>query len=251
LDKMRLQDGRNFQEDFADALLVTSLPVVILSTAALQRMLQLKADSAIDNLLLEWTLIVELLHSKTIRFCLPVIIGSYNPSAPKCAEVFSNFFSDVINAPDGTVKYAGPDSLPDVSVASVINRVRSLLREHNLPESPHLSSCTVRSVVRHLVLHKAIFVSDIFGAERYAAVPSSHVKEEVARSVINHCVAHIRTILDSMQVSNGHSATPAAQAAPAARAPSFFARHPTLPYVAAAAGLGVVASLLIMRVRKK
>ena len=43
LDKRRLQDGRNFQEDFADALLVTALPVVILSTAALQRMVTLTA----------------------------------------------------------------------------------------------------------------------------------------------------------------------------------------------------------------
>jgi hypothetical protein len=74
LDRRRLQDGRNFQDDYADALVNTSLPVVILSTAALQRMVKLKADSAIDNLLLEWTIIVELLHSKTIEKCLPIII---------------------------------------------------------------------------------------------------------------------------------------------------------------------------------
>jgi hypothetical protein len=91
LDKRRLQDGRNFQDDFADALFVTSLPVIILSTAALQRMMLLKADSPIDNLLLEWTLIVELLHTKSINFCLPIIIGSYSPSAKSCAGVFSNF----------------------------------------------------------------------------------------------------------------------------------------------------------------
>ena len=72
---------RNFQDDCADALLKTSMPVVILSTAALQRMVKLNADSAIDNLLLEWTFIVELLDSKTIKHCLPIIIGTYNLSA--------------------------------------------------------------------------------------------------------------------------------------------------------------------------
>ncbi len=252
LDKRRLQDGRNFQEDFADALLVTSLPVVILSTAALQRMMSLKVDSPIDNLLLEWTLIVELLQSKTIRFCLPVIIGSYNPSAPKCAEVFANFFTDVIKAADGTVKYSGPDSLPNISVASVLDRVGSMLREHNLPASPHLSKHTVRSVVKHLVLHKAVFVSDIFGAPRYDSVPLSHVREEATRSVVEHCVGSIRTILDSVEASSLHGSTPTAQqAAAAADLPSLASKRPMPLYLVAALGVAVAASLLILRARRK
>jgi hypothetical protein len=94
LDKRRLQDGRNFQDDFADALLNTAVPVVILSIAALQRMVKLTADSAIGNLLLDWTRIVELLLSKSIKHCLPIIIGTYNPSAPSCAAVIADFFKD-------------------------------------------------------------------------------------------------------------------------------------------------------------
>ena len=74
LDKRWLQDGRNIQDDFADALVKTSVPVVVLSTASLQHMVYLTADSVIDNLLLEWTLIVELLDSRTITHCLPVVL---------------------------------------------------------------------------------------------------------------------------------------------------------------------------------
>ena len=194
------------------------------------------------------------LQSKTIRFCLPVIIGSYNPSAPKCAQVFSNFFTDVIKAADGTVKYSGPDSLPNISVASVLDRVGSLLREHNLPASPHLSKHTVRSVVKHLVLHKAVFVSDIFGAPKYDSVPLSHVREEATRSVVEHCVGSIRTILDSVEASSLHASTPAVQQAAVAGAadlPSLASKRPMPLYLVAALGVAVVASLLVWRARRK
>jgi NLR family CARD domain-containing protein 3 len=199
LDKRRLQDGRNFQDDFADALLKTSLPVVILSTAALQRMVKLQADSAIDNLLLEWTLIVELLHSKTIEHCLPIIIGTYNPSAPSCAAVISDFFKDVVTAADGSVFYSGIDSLPDVNVTSIVSKVRLMLQQHQLPESPGLSSHTVRSVVKQLSLHQAVFASNLLQHPKFLDVPASHAKEEVTRTVVEHCSGKVRSMLESIE----------------------------------------------------
>lgn len=252
LDKRRLQDGRNFQEDFADALLVTSLPVVILSTAALQRMASLKEDSAIDNLLLEWTLIVELLHSKTIAFCLPIIIGLYSPSAAKCADVFSNFFQDVIKAADGSVLYSGIDSLPDISVASITGKVRCMLQQHGLPESPQLARHTVRSVVKHLSMHKAVFASDILRLPAYQTVPQSHVRQQSTRIIIEHCVASVRSVLDSIHASNAaagaaHAApNPKASAAPTAAA-SLFSRK---SLIVAAAAAAVAATLLLVRARR-
>jgi hypothetical protein len=199
LDKRRLQDGRNFQDDFADALLKTSMPVVILSTAALQRMVKLNADSGIDNLLLEWTLIVELLDSRTIEHCLPIIIGTYNPSAPSCAAVIADFFRDVVKAADGSVFYSGIDSLPDVSVTSIISKVRLMLQQHHLPESPGLSSHTVRSVVKHLCLHQAVFASKLFEDPKFQAVPASHAKEEVTRTVVEQCSSKIRSMLEIIE----------------------------------------------------
>jgi hypothetical protein len=211
LDKRRLQDGRNFQDDFAEALLNTSVPVVILSVAALQRMVKLNADSPIDNLLLEWTLIVELLHSKTIPHCLPIIIGTYNPSAPSCAAVISDFFRDVVKAADGSVIYSGIDSLPDVSVTSIILKVRRMLQQHNLTESPALCSHTVRSVVKHVSLHQAVFASNLFQDPRFQDVPASHAKEEVTRTVVEHCGGKIRSMLDSIEAQEALAAAAAAQ----------------------------------------
>jgi hypothetical protein len=219
LDKRRLQDGRNFQDDFADALLKTSVPVVLLSTASLLRMVDLKADSAVDNLLLEWTLIVELLDSNTITYCLPVIIGTYNPSAPNCSSVITDFFKDVVKATDGSVIYSGINSLPDVSVASVIHRVRVLLRQHQLPESPRLDRHTVRSVVQHLSHHQAVFASKLFAEPRFVTVPASHAKEEVTRTVVEDCRRKIISMLESIEAAKMRQFQAAAAAALPAAAP--------------------------------
>jgi GTPase SAR1 family protein len=205
LDKRRLQDGRNFQDDFADALLNTALPVVIMSTAALQRMVNINADSAIDNLLLEWTLIAELLQSKTIFNCLPIIIGTFNPSACSCAAVFSDFFNDSVAAADGSILYSGIDSLPDISVASIIHKVRDLLRQRNLSESPALNSHTVRSVVKYLSLHQAVLVSKLLQEPALQQVHASHFKDEVTRTVVEHCGGKIRSMLEFLEVQKSQS----------------------------------------------
>ena len=54
LDRNRLEDGRIFSSDFANALIKSHVVVPILSSAALDRMFDLKSDSNIDNVLLEW-----------------------------------------------------------------------------------------------------------------------------------------------------------------------------------------------------
>ena len=189
------------------------MPVVILSTAALQRMVKLTADSAIDNLLLEWTLIVELLDSKTIEHCLPIIIGTYNPSAPNCSAVIADFFKDEVKAADGSVFYSGIDSLPNVSVTSIVSKVRLMLQQHQLPESPGLSSHTVRSVVKHLSLHQAVFASKLFQDAKFQDVPASHAKEEVTRTVVEHCSGKVRSMLESIESVKLQAAAAAAQRA--------------------------------------
>lgn len=187
LDKQRLQDGRNFQQDFADALLKTSVPVIILSTASLQRMQTLTADSAIDNLLLEWTLIVELLDrdAHILAECLPIFVGTFDRTASTCSAMITSLFRDNVIS-----------SLPDVAVASIIDKVRCILQQHGISESPHLSHRTVRSVVRKLELQMAVQSWKLLEEPRLALVQASHVKEEVTRTVVTHCAKKIRHILE-------------------------------------------------------
>ncbi len=146
-----------------------------------------------------------------------------------------------------------------MGVASIISQVRAMLQEHNLPESPHLDSLTVRSVVKRLSLHKAVFVSELLRATKYLNVPPSHVREETSRIVIDHCVGSIRTILDSIQASSSaHVAAPLAAAlsskpAHAPQSPSGSAGRSAalLAAAAAAAAAAVVALFLLLRTRRQ
>jgi GTPase SAR1 family protein len=197
LDKRRLEDGRNFQEDFAEALLKSQFPVVIMSSEALKRMAKLESGSGIDNLLLEWTLILELLELKKMDMCLPIFIGTYNQSAPTCADAISSIFDEVTLA-DGS-KIRPIDSLPDVPVTSITEKVRSILGQHGLSESPLLSCRSVREVVTRLSLQQGVKTWDLVKDPKLSASPASSLKDEVTRAVIGHCALKIRIILDSIE----------------------------------------------------
>ena len=198
LDKRRLEDGRNFQEDFAEALLKSQFPVVIMSSEALKRMAKLEAGSDIDNLLLEWSLILELLELKKISMCLPILIGTYNQSAPTCADAISDFFADKVTLADRS-EIRQIDSLPGVPVASITEKVRSILGQHGLSESPQLSGRSVRDVVKRLSLQQGVKTWELVKEPKLSACPASSVKDEVTRAVIGHCAPKIRSILDSIE----------------------------------------------------
>ena len=58
----------------------------------------MQEDSAIDNVLLEWTLILELLESKTMNFVLPILIGKVSADTKYGNGSFSTnlFHEDII-----------------------------------------------------------------------------------------------------------------------------------------------------------
>jgi hypothetical protein len=98
-------------------------------------MLNLKADSKIDNLLLEWTLIIELLDSGHLHFCLPIMIGTVKQDADD-GNFISNLFAE------GDI-----DKLPEVVCTKVADRVKELLLSNDKTPSQSLYTYTVRGVV--------------------------------------------------------------------------------------------------------
>jgi hypothetical protein len=208
LDKRRLQDGRNFQDDFANALLNSQLPVVVMSTEALKRMATLEAGSGIDNLFLEWTLITELLELRKINECLPILIGTFNESASTCADSISNFFSKTrMVTKFGFLGFKGfscevsqqtVEEMPDIVVSSVVAKTRSILGQHGLSESPELSRRTVRDVLRKLSLHQAVKTWDLVKSPKLSACAACSVKNEVMGALIEHCASRIRSMLDGI-----------------------------------------------------
>ena len=97
LDRHRLQDGQNFSVEFSTALINSTGAVLICSNASLERMIKLKENSDVDNLLLEWTIVLELILQKALHFVLPVLIGKVTPETRQDKGSYcTNLFADGI-----------------------------------------------------------------------------------------------------------------------------------------------------------
>jgi hypothetical protein len=211
LDKQRLQPARDFQLDFVGALLASSLPVILMSSAALLKMVSLKTDSPIDNLLLEWALIADLKASGIISHCLTILFGTHNKLAGSCADVLGDIFKENMTAVLAAVKndlnydrarsvlasvadLDGKlifDVLPDIAVKSINDKARCILQAHGLPVSPDIDGRSVRAVINSLKSSMGIEAW-----EEAKKVNSSHANEEALRVVIQHCSDKVCSILE-------------------------------------------------------
>ena len=138
LDRNRLEDGRDFSADFSTALINSRVAVPIVSYASLERMFVLTAESNVDNVLLEWTLIVELMAIGHLKYCLPVMLGKVTPDATD-----GNFVSNL-------VALGAMDELPKVVCVKVADRVKELLLANGKTPSPSLHTYTVHDVVTRI-----------------------------------------------------------------------------------------------------
>ena len=135
LDQRRLEEGRNFKIDFSEGAIHSTVMVLIMSKAAMQKMKNLKTDSE-DNVLLEWTLALELVENSSLPRCLPVMIGDVSEDTGSITNLFA----------DGIV-----DQLPEITCTCVIQQVEDLLRTNGHEPSPKLHTRTVRSTVKKLL----------------------------------------------------------------------------------------------------
>ena len=60
-------------------------------------MIKLKENSDVDNVLLEWTIVLELILQKALHFVLPVLIGKVTPETRQDKGSYcTNLFADGI-----------------------------------------------------------------------------------------------------------------------------------------------------------
>jgi hypothetical protein len=140
LDRRRLEGGRDFRGDFARALASATVAVPVVSWRALQRMLKLGEDSEVDNVLLEWTLMLELVAAGRVRRCFPVVLGRVGPENGPSEAHFSDLFAEGVVA-----------RLPAVVVRRVADAAAEALRQAGVAESGRLRSRTVRATVEDVV----------------------------------------------------------------------------------------------------
>jgi hypothetical protein len=98
-------------------------------------MCTIEADSPEDNLLLEWSLALELLESSHLPFCLPVMIGEASEDTASISDLFA----------EGIL-----DHLPEITCKRVTEKVEELMRKNDLEPSPKLHTRTVRGTVNEL-----------------------------------------------------------------------------------------------------
>jgi hypothetical protein len=137
LDRVRLQAGRRFDKDFLEALFMSTVVVPVVSMGALERMMTLKEDSDVDNVLLEWTLICELFEVGLLEYCLPILIGKVLEDSGPDGKFITNLFAE------GAI-----EKLPDVVCENVVSTVRKFLEDNGKTPSAQLQSRTVRGVVK-------------------------------------------------------------------------------------------------------
>jgi len=198
LDKFRLPTGRNFETEFTEALLRSEIFVPIISSETLLGFLDLKEQSRIDNVLLEWTLAVELLELELKKCCFPILIGSVKNGSKAGDTVFSNLFQDCIM--NGEIVTNSTQSyplifqkLPNIVCSKVVKKVQDLFRKWkkkyvDFPDpTVDLPDRTVKETVEYLTKHLTKVMSWEIEAKYRQSISTSEINQKVAVSMsANH-----------------------------------------------------------------
>eukprot|EP00041_Stephanoeca_diplocostata_P031727 m.995096 g.995096 ORF g.995096 m.995096 type:complete len:1471 (-) comp24015_c0_seq6:198-4610(-) len=166
-DAIRLQPGQSWLLGFTEALVRSRGAVPIVSVDALQRMLGMTENSPRDNVLLEWSLMIELQIAGKLQFIFPIIIGKRLNSAT--GDFLSNFYKEGIL-----------DRLPKVVPSAVVQATKDVLEKHGITPSQELESRTVWRIVCKLCEFVGLHLIEFFvshGAIGHATSTSILQKE--------------------------------------------------------------------------
>ena len=141
--QVRLQSGRRFDYDFMLAMTNCLGVVPLVSSHALVRMASTDHQSVVDNVLLEWSLALELQKAGRLRFVLPILIGTIGTLEGK--ELIANLWQE-----------KPLEKLPNVVPVKLAEKVDKFLRENGLTPSGELFTRTVRQVVEELTQNQAL-----------------------------------------------------------------------------------------------
>jgi GTPase SAR1 family protein len=176
LDKMRLETGGNFIEDFSSALITSNVAVAFVSICALDRMSTDRFNpTKDDNLLLEWTLILELRDLKKLRAVVPILIGDLDDSCTKMSSLFNSMTYN---------------SLAETSHKSVNDKAHRILTQHNLVPSKRLHTRTVKDVVAELTQNLGLNAHEYYQhSKSFSRSGDQHKSADCMKNLIRE-VAH-------------------------------------------------------------
>ena len=153
LDEKRLQYGRNCRRDVVKALGVSTIAIVVMSWAGIQQMQGVVSDSEVNEELLLWTLIVELLAIGRLKRCLPIKLGQVRSESGAGGHHTASVHKD-----DLAIRLLAPAVCSKVVEAAVVE-----LQNLGCRPSDALFTRTVRATAEELLRWKG---------EAYAALRS-------------------------------------------------------------------------------
>lgn len=144
LDQISLLKGDSWVEGFCDGLIKSRIFIPIISKSSINsesakqsNFAELKADSKIDNVLLEYWLALELQHRGFVDKIYPLLVGSKGPDENDASkEVYNNFFTE--------------NGVPNLEEEVVVKEVEDMLGtqlERMCLGSAILSSLSVGSIL--------------------------------------------------------------------------------------------------------
>eukprot|EP00300_Choanocystis_sp_HF-7_P010705 c17098_g1_i2.p1 GENE.c17098_g1_i2~~c17098_g1_i2.p1 ORF type:complete len:1351 (+),score=321.26 c17098_g1_i2:301-4053(+) len=173
LDQYRLQPGRRLDYDFVRALRFSRLAVPIVSWGALERMAKLHEGSDVDNLLLEWTVMLELQQLRVPLRVFPVFVGRVHhmpnpvnpsPDTRNVVVAITDLLADRVSLDQSNVLRTPIEWLPEIVVRSVVSEAESLLQTLHLKPSANLQNRTVRGTVSAICRHLGVKCDEILKA---------------------------------------------------------------------------------------
>ena len=211
LDEFRLEKGLHFQDQFATALLKSEVVVPVISANALKRFLVLGENSEIDNVLLEWTLTVELIEQGLKKYCLPIFFGKVMDHPDENGRLVTDIFKETCTKNcdvEGKTLYL-LDCIPEVVCEKVVGKVKSLFKKWKkectvFPDpSDELEHRTVKDTVWYLIRHLTALkawehhadhdkvIKEIEECETSQLKRINHIKEQYLRNLYSFCSKEI------------------------------------------------------------
>ena len=69
---------------------MSQVAIPLVSWSAIERMVDLKADSAVDNMLVEWTLALELVDLGKLARIFPIFLGTINKDGQQMTKIWDD-----------------------------------------------------------------------------------------------------------------------------------------------------------------
>jgi len=185
LDRQRLYLGRDFQLEFMQAICTSRVVVPIVSGSALSRMRNLTEEGGGDNVLLEWTLALELAAAGRVSI-VPLLYDNWNGQA----------FTTLFPRPPET----GPlSAMPNVVNRHTVDTARRFLNSRGIPCTASLGRRTVCETVEAVCKFNGVVGWELDVSSQTVSDPDAALASSAHADLLLHSTMSREVVLKIME----------------------------------------------------